>query len=115
MIKKILLVACCMLWSLTGRAGFVPGTEDIPAMDDMVFAEDMVSFDVPEGQILVASATTKASDESIYKFYRSSLLALGWQQNGKGVFVRGKDRLEINVTHGMTEQQVRFNLSVFNN
>ena len=114
MIKKGFLLAGCMLCCVA-RADFVPGTEDIPAMDDMVFAEDIVSFDVPEGQILAALATTKASDESIYRFYQSSMLALGWQQSSKGVFTRGKDRLEINVVHGIKEQQVRFNLSIFNN
>ena len=115
MIKKICIVLLCVSWAVICQAEFVPGTEDIPAMDDMVFSEDMVSFDVPEGQILVAAATTQSSEKAIHNFYRESLNALGWNMVKPGVYMRGKDRLDVTVQEGVKERQVKFNLALFNN
>ena len=111
--KKIFL-GICLVWSLTCLADFVPGTEDIPALEDMVFSEDVTSFDVPQGQILIVTGTSAKSKKEIESFYRKNLTALGWISKGNGRFVRGNDVLEIETTLGAAKQNVKFSLTLSN-
>ena len=113
--RKICILLFFLLWSVIGQAAFVPGTEDVPAMDDMIFSDDIVSFDVPEGQILVIIGTTSSSVQTINNFYQESLNALGWQLIKSGSYIRGKDHLDIVVSGGKTKNEVKFNLTIFNN
>ena len=110
--NKFLLTICVLAWSFGAVAGFVPGTEDIPALDDMVFSEDVVSFDVPEGQILNVVAQTKKSAAQIQQFYATNLVAMGWQKSGTNRFVRGRDVLELEIVPDGNKRTVRFNLMV---
>lgn len=110
--KKLLLAICVIMWSLNVSADFVPGTEDVPAIDDMVFSEDVVSFDVPEGQILNVVAQTKKSASQIQQFYATNLNAMGWQKSGTNRFVRGRDVLELEIASEGNKRIVRFNLLV---
>jgi len=95
-------------------ADFVPGTEDIPALDDMKFSEDVTSFDVPQGQILIVTGTTATSQKEIEQFYSNNLPALGWVQKGRGKFMRGSDVLEIETSSVASQQNVKFNLTLSN-
>ena len=112
--KKLFFFCICLILSVTCWADFVPGTEDIPALDDMIFSEDVMSFDVPEGQILIVAGTTSKSSTEIMDFYRKNLSSLGWTPKGGGKFIRGNDILEVEITSDNSKQNVKFNLTLSN-
>ncbi|MBP5344483.1 MAG: hypothetical protein J6Y85_05380 [Alphaproteobacteria bacterium] len=112
--SKFFFLLGCLMWALHVWAGFVPGTEDIPALGDMIFSEDVTSFDVPQGQILIVMGTTSKSPNEIERFYRNNLQALGWTLKKSGKFVRGNDVLEIETTSQNSKQNVKFSLTLSN-
>ena len=100
--------------AVSARADFLPGTEDIPALDDMTFSEDVLSFDVPEGQILIVSGTTNQTRTDIERFYETNLTALGWQKKTVSKFVRGNDQLSIDIESEKSHHNVKFSLTLSN-
>ena len=112
--KRLFFLFSCLVWTLRVWADFVPGTEDIPALDDMIFSEDVMSFDVPQGQILIVMGTTSKSPKEIERFYHNNLPALGWTPKKSGKFIRGNDVLEIETTSQNSKQNVKFSLTLSN-
>ena len=112
--KKFFFLLLVLIFSVSAFADFLPGTEDIPAMDDMTFSDDVLSFDAPEGQILIISGTTKRTPAEVNRFYKTNLSALGWTAQGRGKFTRGTDSLKIDIERTSTQQNVKFNLTLSN-
>ena len=100
--------------AVSAWADFLPGTEDIPALDDMIFSEDILSFDVPEGQILIVNGTTDQTQAEIERFYTTNLTALGWKKKTNSKFVRGNDQLSIDIETVKSHQNVKFSLTLSN-
>jgi hypothetical protein len=78
------------------RAGFLPGTEDVPLMPGLrASAKDVVLFDKPQGRIVETSASGKVSREAVLSFYRESLPQLGWSRADERHFLRDGERLSL--------------------
>ena len=112
--NKLIVFLVGMFLATSVFAGFLPGTEDIPALNDMVFSEDVTSFDVPEGQILILSGTTHKTLSEIEQFYKTNLTALGWSSTGKNEFKRGNDSLKLDIDSSSNQRTVKFNLTLSN-
>ena len=114
--KKGIAIFCILfLWGSVCLAQevFIPGTEDVPLADGLVIVsgEEDVSFDTPAGQILIVEAASDTlSAEDVLSFYRRTLPALGWQQEGMCRFERESESLTISVQK-QHPVSVRFELS----
>lgn len=113
MIKRALLILGVVSGMCQGWASFLPQTEDVPLMSDMVLAEqDDFSFDVPDGQILNVTAVTKNTPAAVRDFYKKSLRALGWTEVKADMYKRAGDVLILDVTTQNEQTVVRFDLTI---
>ena len=61
--------------------GFIPNFGAIPVMKNMQLQHDTkVDFDIAQGRIIEIVAISDDNIASIIKYYQTSLLQLGWQQ-----------------------------------
>ena len=98
--KKIWIVICCVFLAFNAYAEFF-GETDIPLMDGLRIDEsDTFSFDVPAGQIVGFSATTKKSVREVQEFYQDALTELGWKKKAVSLYQRDQDELTLQITSG---------------
>lgn len=95
------------IWAQT----FLPGTEDIPQMNELTEVEELASFDNPAERMLLVGAKTKLSFSKVLEFYQESLSNLGWKNKGKGKFERGLDVFSIELNSDGDDHQIQFRLS----
>jgi len=107
---KRFLFILCLLIILKGHADFLPFTQDIPLMPDLILQDDYLSFDTPSGQILNLSAKTSLPCQQVLSFYTQTLPALGWQEEKTGIFIRNRDTLSLSCT----PQKVTFEITFEN-
>ena len=93
---------------------FLPGTEDVPLMEGLTQVEETASFDTPSERMVLINAQTRRSAKEIFRFYRQTLLNLGWQTKDGRLFQRGSDSLLIETTKENNHQIVQFKLSQTN-
>ena len=94
----IVLLAALIRVSSVWAEGFLAGVEDLPLMDGLTEYPDMgLVFDKPDGRIVESYAGGGLSPDVIRKFYRRSLVQLGWAPDGPNStrFVRDGEALEI--------------------
>ena len=92
---------------------FFEALYDVPVMPGLEEVKDQaVLFDKPDGRIasvVAASKTLNAAD--IARFYDESLPQLGWKKISQNQYVRGKDRLVMDLTKTPPLTVVHFTLS----
>lgn len=115
LLKKIFLFICFISIAATGwgAPSFLPGTEDIPLMQGLTIDKsDHLNFDTPGGQILILEGRSmKLKAPAVFSFYQNVLPGLGWTEKKKGVFIRDKDTLNLNVIQPHTPLIIRFEIS----
>lgn len=105
--KHFLFTLCFFVLSSV-YADFLPFTQDIPLMPNLVLQEDYLSFDTPSGQILNLSAKTPLPCQKVFDFYSQTLPALGWQEEKKGFFKRNEDTLSLSCTAQTVTFEITF-------
>ena len=90
---------------------FLPGTEDIPLMNELQNVEETASFDDPLERMVLISAETKNSPKKVLQFYTETLKNLGWMMKKPGHFERGADTFSIEITPIQNGIQIQFRLS----
>lgn len=98
----------------TARApAFFEALYDVPIMPGLEEAKDQAMlFDKPDGRIasvVAASKTLAAAD--ISRFYAESLPQLGWRKTAENQYVRGSDRLVMELVKKPPLTIVHFTLS----
>jgi len=80
----LFLFLCSILSVEASTQGFLPGTEDVPLMPELIVVPetDMI-FDHPEGRVVTVSATGSSTLEQLQQFYDVTLSQLGWQKESK--------------------------------
>ena len=101
-----------VFWILPALAqSFLPGTEDIPLMAGLTQVEETASFDNPAERMVLINAQTKKTRNDVLKFYKQTLVNLGWQVKKTDQFERGSDSLIIEITPNGKVNQIQFRLS----
>lgn len=95
---------------------FFEALYDVPVMPGLEeVKEQAMLFDKPDGRIasvVAASKTLNASD--ITRFYDESLPQLGWKKTAQNQYVRGSDRLVMDLSKSPPLTVVHFTLSPAN-
>lgn len=110
--------ACLLCAALPARAetpAFVSIAPDVPLMPGFSEMRDQaIAFDKPNGRIGESLAIAKPIPaESVRGFYRDTLPQLGWSaaREGGDSYVRGEDRLRIEIDAGAQRTAIRFTLT----
>jgi hypothetical protein len=91
---------------------FVEGVEDLPLMQGLEPVPDSgLSFDAPEGRIVVAYARGRLSAEAVMAFYAATLPQLGWQRLADRSYGREAERLSLDLSNDDAGLTVRFTLA----
>ena len=80
--------------------GFFVGLPDVPLIEGAVELEERgLSFDKPEGRILIAAAALddSISDSQLQTYYSQALPEFGWEDIDGFSYKRGREMLEISV------------------
>ena len=79
------LLVCSLASPLALAQRFVPGTNDLPLMQDLAaVAGSGLVFDKPEGRIVEATARGKVTKTAVRGFYDETLPRLGWVPAASG-------------------------------
>ncbi len=98
-ILTLLLILLCAPALAAEKAVFFEALYDVPVMPGLEEVKDQAMlFDKPDGRIasVVAVSHTLAVAD-ISGFYAQSLPQLGWRKTAENQYVRGKDRLYMEV------------------
>lgn len=92
---------------------FFEALYDVPVMPGLEELKDQAMlFDKPDGRIAsVVAASRSLSGAQIIRFYEEALPQLGWKKFKQNQYIRGKDRLVMDVTKTPPLTVVHFTLS----
>lgn len=92
---------------------FFEALYDVPVMPGLEEVKDQAMlFDKPDGRIASVVAASKSLNASdISRFYDESLPQLGWKKTAQNQYVRGVDRLVMDLTKSPPLTVVHFTLS----
>jgi len=91
---------------------YVAGLEDVPLMDGLApSGGNDVSFDSPEGRIVIVNTQGALDRQSVMAFYAASLAELGWDRIGDSAFRREGELLRLVFGQRGALLTVRFALS----
>lgn len=78
---------------------FFYALNDVPVMQGLrELTDEALHFDKPEGRIAAATALSETlPPEAIRRFYAQTLPQLGWAPAGADAFLRGEERLRLNI------------------
>lgn len=110
----LLLFALFLMPSFVMAQSFFTSLPDVPLMPGLVELEERaLSFDKPEGRIMigVAAADDSLSKESVQSFYSQSLPAFGWQAQGPYIYARGFETLEMSLKNDGTQNILEITIS----
>lgn len=103
-----------LFFALVAHAEFV-GETDIPLMDGMQINEnESFSFDVPAGQIMGFTATSKKSVAEVRDFYQTALEELGWQKKSANLYRRDQDELNLQISPQKNGTSIKIQYSFSN-
>lgn len=106
------LTALLALAPAARAADFLEGTEDVPLMAGLVpVGGSGLSFDSPQGRIVIIYAEGNPSADAVLSFYRATLAQLGWTVVDRGSWQREGERLKIELGRRAARTTVRFTLS----
>lgn len=109
-----LLTLCPGAYAAVGaRPAFFEALYDIPVMPGLQeFKDEAVLFDKPDGRIAsVTAASNHLKPEEVAEFYAETLPQLGWKKSSPNQYVRGKDRLSMEVVRKAPLTIVHFTLA----
>ena len=123
MLKNCLVIALVLLAAFPAFAAetakaplFFEALYDVPVMPGLEELKDQAMlFDKPDGRIasvMAASKNLNATD--ISRFYAESLPQLGWRKTAENQYVRGSDRLKMELSKKPPLTVVHFTLSPAN-
>ncbi|PZQ46625.1 MAG: hypothetical protein DI551_04770 [Micavibrio aeruginosavorus] len=95
------------------RTAFFEALYDVPVMPGLEEVKDQAMlFDKPGGKIASVTAASKSiAAEDILGFYGETLPQLGWKKVGQNQYVRGQDRLVMDLVKKPPLTIVHFTLS----
>ena len=96
--RVLIFLVALFLVSPVWAQSFFTGLPDIPLMPGLVELEERaLSFDKPEGRILVGAASVDDSllANQVQAYYAEVLPQFGWRALEPFLYVRGTERLEI--------------------
>lgn len=114
---NIVLLALLLTSSFGGRThaaeAFFEALYDVPVMPGLEeVKEQAMLFDKPGGRIASVVAGSKVlKAEQILRFYAESLPQLGWRKMAENQYVRGEDRLVLELVKRPPLVVVHFTLS----
>jgi len=89
------LLACC---APAGGGDFFAGIDDLPLMPGLTEnPAERASFEGMSGRIELREAAGPATVDAILGFYAETLPQLGWQRLADHLFVRGGERLRLDL------------------
>ncbi len=94
-------------------AAFFEALYDVPVMPGLEEAKDQAMlFDKPDGRIAsVVAASKTLGTADISRFYAESLPQLGWRKTAENQYVRGSDRLVMELVKKPPLTIVHFTIS----
>jgi hypothetical protein len=108
-LRSLPLLAAALL---LGAAAWIEGVEDLPLMPALTrSATPPVLFDKPSGRIVQANAEGDVQASEVQRFYEASLPQLGWAPAAPMAWVRGGERLTIDLTATTGRTYVRFTVA----
>jgi hypothetical protein len=111
-------LALCLLAgaAMAGQERFFEALYDVPVMPGLEELPDQAMlFDKPDGRIASVVAASKAlSEADIRRFYGETLSQMGWKKDGQNQYVRGSDRLSMDVIKRPPLTLVHFTLEPAN-
>lgn len=92
---------------------FFEALYDVPVMPGLEELKDQaVLFDKPDGRIAsVTAASATLKEQDISAFYAQTLPQLGWKKSSENQYVRGKERLTMDVSRKPPLTVVHFALA----
>ncbi len=92
---------------------FFEALYDIPVMPGLQeFKDEALLFDKPDGRIAsVTAASNHLKPEDVARFYAETLPQLGWKKTSPNQYVRGDDRLSMEVVRKAPLTIVHFTLA----
>lgn len=103
------------VWAQTGAVApvFFEALYDVPVMPGLEELKDQAMlFDKPDGKIAsVVAASRRLSAADVTGFYEATLPQLGWKKTTQNQYVRGDDRLVMEITRTPPLTVVHFTLS----
>ena len=111
---RVLIVALC-LWAapaMAEKARFFEALYDVPVMPGLEELPDQAMlFDKPDGRIASVVAASRTLDEgAVTRFYDETLVQMGWKKEAQNQYVRGADRLSMDVVKRPPLTLVHFTL-----
>ena len=99
-----------------GKAQFFEALYDVPVMPGLEELPDQaLLFDKPDGRIASVVAASKALAEAdIRRFYEDTLTQMGWKKITQNQYVRGADRLSLDIVKRPPLTVVHFTLEPAN-
>lgn len=97
----------------TGGNAFFEALYDVPVMQGLEELKDQAMlFDKPDGKIASVVAASRAlSAAEVAGFYEATLPQLGWKKTRQNQYVRGEDRLTMEITRAPPLTVIHFTLS----
>lgn len=84
---------------LAWAGGFVPGVEDLPLAPELTAIDsESLSFDTPQGRIVVAAAQGTIKRAQALAFYAAALPQLGWERLSDTHWRRDGEELRLDLT-----------------
>ena len=112
LIAFALLVSPLAVAAAQTPAAYVPGLEDVPLMRGLAPAGgNDVSFDSPQGRIVIVNTTGAVERATVLTFYADSMTQLGWDRIGDSAFRREGELLRLELGQRGDLLTVRFALS----
>lgn len=112
LLPLLALIALLALARPAAAAEFLEGTEDVPLMTGLVpVGGSGLSFDSPQGRIVIIYAEGTPSADAVLSFYAATLKQLGWAALDRGSWQREGERLKIETGRRADRTTVRFTLS----
>lgn len=113
-----LLLALCFLTApaLAETGRYFEALYDVPVMPGLEELPDQAMlFDKPDGRIASVVAATKTVQEAdIRRFYGDTLAQMGWKKTTENQYVRGGDRLSMEIVARPPLMVVHFTLEPAN-
>jgi len=89
--------------------------DDLPLMDEMVEADDGMTFTTSAGRIANVEATTVLNRKDVLAFYAATLPQLGWTKTAEATFVREDEMLNVTFEQTGSAMTVHFAISPYKN
>jgi hypothetical protein len=110
----VLFLTLCLLAmpAMAEKGRFFEALYDVPVMPGLEELPDQAMlFDKPDGRIASVVAASKTLEEAdIKSFYKETLSQMGWKKDGQNQYVRGLDRLSMEIVKRPPLTLVHFTL-----